>query len=51
MEFLHINPSTKNAHTFDKMVNDGKNVFVLIYMEGCGPCNQTRPEWTKLKNL
>ena len=51
MEFLHINPSTKNSHTFDKMVNDGKNIFVLIYMEGCGPCNQTRPEWTKLKNI
>ena len=51
MEFLHINPSTKNSHIFDKMVNDGKNVFVLIYMEGCGPCNQTRPEWTKIKNI
>jgi len=51
MEFLHINPSTQNSHTFDKMVNNGKNVFVLIYMEGCGPCNQTRPEWTKIKNI
>ena len=51
MEFLHINPSTKNAHVFDKMVNDGKHVFVLIYMEGCGPCNATRPEWTKIKNI
>ena len=20
-------------------------------MEGCGPCNQTRPEWAKLKNI
>jgi hypothetical protein len=20
-------------------------------MEGCGPCNQTRPEWSKLKNI
>lgn len=29
---------------------DGK-LFVLIYMEGCGPCNETRPEWSKLKNV
>ena len=25
-------------------------VFILYYMEGCGPCNETRPEWEKLKN-
>jgi hypothetical protein len=51
MEFLHINSSHNNAQQFDKMVNDGKHVFVLIYMEGCGPCNATRPEWTKIKNI
>lgn len=50
MEFLHIN-SSNNVEEFDKMVNDGKHVFVLIYMEGCGPCNATRPEWTKIKNI
>ena len=50
MEFLHINSSNNNGQ-FDKMVNDGKHVFVLIYMEGCGPCNATRPEWTKIKNI
>lgn len=51
MEFLHINPSTSNAHMFDKMVDDGKHIFVLIYMEGCGPCEATRPEWTKIQNI
>ena len=51
MEILHINPSTKNVNQFDKMVNAGKHVFVLIYMEGCGPCNETRPEWTKIENI
>lgn len=51
MEFLHINSSNKNTQQFDKMVNDGKHVFVLIYMEGCGPCNATRPEWTKIENI
>jgi thiol-disulfide isomerase/thioredoxin len=26
-------------------------IFILFYMEGCGPCNATRPEWSKLKNI
>jgi hypothetical protein len=25
--------------------------FILFYMEGCGPCNATRPEWKKFKNV
>ena len=25
--------------------------FILYYMEGCGPCNATRPEWEKLKTV
>jgi len=25
--------------------------FILFYMDGCGPCNATRPEWSKLKNV
>jgi len=26
-------------------VADGKHVFLLIYMNGCGPCNETKPKW------
>ena len=51
MIFLHINSINNNASQFDKMVNEGKHLFVLIYMEGCGPCNATRPEWTKIENI
>ena len=25
--------------------------FVLFFMEGCGPCNATRPEWKKMENV
>lgn len=31
--------------------NKDAKIFILIYMEGCGPCNQTRPEWNKLQNI
>ena len=34
----------------DSDLNNGK-AFVLIYMEGCGPCNAVRPEWKKLENV
>ena len=32
-------------------ISHKKPIFLLIYMEGCGPCNSTRPEWTKIKNV
>ncbi len=34
-----------NKHIAD----ENNHVFVLIFMEKCGPCMETRPEWTKLK--
>ena len=59
MVFLHID--TKNYNVKDngetpiqilnKFITSGKNVFALIYMEGCGPCNATRPEWEKIKHV
>lgn len=35
----------------DYMGNKKNKVFVLFYMEGCGPCNATRPEWSKIENV
>jgi hypothetical protein len=60
MVFLHID--TKNYDQKDEngetpiailnnFIKHGKHIFVLIYMEGCGPCNATRPEWKKLENI
>ena len=59
MVFLHIDTKNYNTkdetgdtpiNTLNKFITNGKNVFILIYMEGCGPCNATRPEWKKLEN-
>jgi len=50
MLFLHISKAAGNSALLDKYVNEGKCMFVLIYMDGCGPCNATRPEWAKLKH-
>jgi hypothetical protein len=60
MVFLHIDAKNYNQKdetgktpivTLNNFIKDGKDIFALIYMEGCGPCNATRPEWTKLKNI
>jgi thiol-disulfide isomerase/thioredoxin len=58
--FLHIDTKNfeekdetgkKNIQNLNDSIKDGKTVFLLIYMEGCGPCNATRPEWKKLENV
>jgi thiol-disulfide isomerase/thioredoxin len=55
MVYLEINRKNYTSGLIDKLNKylsdrDAK-VFILFYMEGCGPCNETRPEWSKLKNV
>lgn len=58
MVYLEINKSNykKNGKDLVKELDhhlgskDNK-VFILIFMEGCGPCNATRPEWKKMENV
>ena len=49
MKSLHINSKNKNSAELNNLISDGKHVFVIVYMVGCGPCNATRPEWEKIK--
>lgn len=51
MIFLHINSKSSNASLFNKYVEEGKQIFVLFYMEGCGPCGITRPEWKEIETI
>lgn len=45
------NEKLKLTDLFNKYKDNGKQMFVLVYMEGCGPCGMTRPEWNKIKNV
>jgi thiol-disulfide isomerase/thioredoxin len=47
MKLLHID-SIENVNKIDNLVKQGNDVFILVYMVGCGPCNAVRPEWAKL---
>jgi len=49
MHILHIN-SEKEVGKVDQFIKKGSDVFILVYMEGCGPCNATRPEWAKIES-
>ena len=50
MKILHIDSNNKNTKMFNEYVEQGKHIFVLFYLDGCGPCNATRPEWKKIEN-
>ena len=58
MVFIHIdkkNCMNRNCNMIEELdtMLGNKNIktFLLIFMEGCGPCNATRPEWSKIKNV
>ena len=50
MKFIHINNESDSAQ-LKNSINTNTDIFMLIYMDGCGPCNQVRPEWKKLENV
>lgn len=51
MIVIHIDSRDGNIDEFNEYLKQGKQIFVLFYMEGCGPCNSTRPEWKKIENV
>lgn len=53
MVFLHVRKENakKESAEVNRLLRANIPVFALIYMEGCGPCNATRPEWKKLEHL
>ena len=51
MKVIHIGKNQENKIAeVNKCISSGYYVFVLVYLEGCGPCNATRPEWAKLES-
>ena len=62
MLFLNIDPKNYNVpikklhdkspiEFLNDSIKNGKHVFILIYMVGCGPCEATIPEWKKIQNV
>ena len=51
MIFITINSKDGDVKELNSFIEQGKQIFILFYMEGCGPCNATRPEWKKIENI
>lgn len=52
MLFLDVNENKMyNAEILQEMIDNKKNVFVLVYLIGCNPCKKTLPEWNKLEGF
>lgn len=58
MVYLHIENKPSNmggkglVAELNKLMSVKNNkTFMFVFMEGCGPCNATRPEWKKLQNV
>jgi hypothetical protein len=45
----NVNNEAKAAE-LNTYIDNGTDVFMMIYMEGCGPCMAARPEWAKLEH-
>lgn len=50
MVFVHINPSNPDTSLLNSLIDNGNQVFVLFYLDGCGPCEATKPQWKNLEN-
>lgn len=48
MKVFHVT-TPEEARGLNAWFDQGHAAFVLVYMEGCGPCNATRPEWKKME--
>ena len=45
-----------NSDNLDYQINDlnndissKKHIFLFLFMDGCGPCNQTKPQWKNIR--
>jgi len=54
MVFYNIDKnSIDDINKVNKIIasNSNNKVFILIYMDGCDPCEKTKPEWKKIENV
>jgi hypothetical protein len=51
--FIYIDTTSSNHENlvgdFNNDVKTGKHVFLFLFMDGCGPCNDTKPKWNNIK--
>jgi hypothetical protein len=48
--FIDATSPEKLLEQFIKDVKNKKHIFLFLFLEGCGPCNNTKPNWKKIKD-
>jgi hypothetical protein len=52
-DFPYIDPKMPNYKNLLTKFNDGvkagKHTFLFLFMDGCGPCKDTKPNWNNIK--
>jgi hypothetical protein len=46
---LNSEENQKNMEMFKKHHDSGKQCFLFLYMDGCGPCNMTKLSWKDIR--
>jgi hypothetical protein len=46
-----MNGYQNSIENFNSDVGSGKHVFLFLFMDGCGPCNETKPQWKKIQKM
>jgi hypothetical protein len=46
---IHDSDSKFEPHVINKMMNDGKHLFIFFYLENCQPCKLTKEPWRQAK--
>ena len=51
MPVIHIpdTATSNDINSVNEYLDTDNPSFVLLYMNGCGPCSQTHPQWKKLE--
>jgi thiol-disulfide isomerase/thioredoxin len=44
----HNGNNQQIIHEINQLLKNGKNVFLFTYMDGCGPCHSTIPQWDNI---
>ena len=54
-KYIYISPSSNDESQLIEQVNNdinnNKKVFMFTFMDGCGPCNQAKPQWILIEDL
>ena len=49
MKFNSYDSNGSGIDNLNSELNSDDEIFILIYMDGCGPCNRMKPSWYDLK--